>query len=58
METTAMVDSGATALFLDQLFVDQHKISTFPLRSPIRITNIDGSPNRAGNISHFARLRL
>ena len=53
-----MVDCGATALFLDITFVKRHGIRTLPLRHPIRLTNIDGTPNAAGSITHFARLAL
>ena len=53
-----MIDSGATALFLDYSFVNQHKISLSPLKQPIDLFNIDGSPNLAGRITHFARLKL
>jgi len=53
-----MVDSGATALFLNQEFITRHHVKTFPLKRPIGVFNIDGSANRAGQITHFARLAL
>ena len=53
-----MVDCGATALFLDNNFVKRHQLKTFALQKPIRIFNIDGTANRAGQITHFARLAL
>lgn len=53
-----MVDCGATALFLDFTFVQKHRIRTFPLRHPIKLYNIDGSLNHAGQITHYARLCL
>ena len=53
-----MVDCGATALFLDFSFVKTHRITTFPLRRPIDLLNIDGSSNQAGQVKHFARLCL
>lgn len=53
-----MVDSGATALFIDHSFVTLHRINTFPLRQSIRLLNIDGSDNSAGQLTHFARLRM
>ena len=58
METAAMVDSGATALFLGKEFVERNHILTFPLRQPIDVFNIDGTPNQAGRIERFARLGL
>ena len=54
----AMVDCGATALFIDRKFVERHKIRTHPLHSEIPLYNIDGTKNRAGEISRAARLRL
>ncbi|KIK50136.1 hypothetical protein GYMLUDRAFT_111508, partial [Collybiopsis luxurians FD-317 M1] len=35
-----------------------HKLRTTPLQQPINIFNIDGTPNRAGQITHFAHLAL
>ena len=53
-----MIDSGATALFLDHTYIKKHNISLTPLRQPIDLYNIDGSSNQAGQITHFARLKL
>lgn len=57
-QVNPMVDCGATGLFLDAPFVQRNRIPTFPLRHPITLQNIDGSPNTAGNLTHFARLEL
>ena len=54
----AMVDSGATALFINERFVKQHNMLKEPLQQPILIRNIDGSPNTAGSLTHFVRLKL
>ena len=54
----AMVDCGATALFISQEFVRTHRVRTYRLRRQVPLYNIDGSPNRAGGITHFARLLL
>src|ERR1700761_4210941 len=56
--TAAMVDCGATALFLGNDFVKRHNLRTTLLRQPINIFNIDGTPNWAGQITHFACLAL
>jgi hypothetical protein len=53
-----MIDCGATGLFLDLPFVKRHRITQHPLRHPIRLLNIDGTPNQAGSLTHFARLEL
>lgn len=54
----AMVDSGATALFISKRFVKENKIRTHLISREIPLYNIDGSRNRAGGITHAARLRL
>ena len=53
-----MIDCGATGKFLDKPFVEKHRITAYLLRHPIRLLNIDGTPNQAGSITHFARLEL
>ena len=53
-----MVDSGATALFISERFVREHKIFRHPLKREILLRNIDSSSNKAGTISHYARLPL
>ena len=54
--SAAMIDSGATGLFLHQQFADCHHIFTRRLPHPITLYNIDGTPNEAGKITHSARL--
>ena len=58
LKTAAMVDSGATALFLDERFVRKHKIPTFLMKKALPIYNVDGTENRAGKIERCASLRL
>ena len=53
-----MVDSGATSLFIDCKFVNQHRMLLEPLTQPITLYNIDGSLNEAGSITHKVRLLL
>ena len=55
--SAAMIDSGATGLFLHQRFINRHWIFTKRLPHPITLYNIDsGSPNTAGKITHSAWL--
>ena len=54
----AMVDSGATALFISERFVRKNRIRTCPLQREIPLYNIDGSKNRNGEITRFASLQL
>ena len=58
LRTPAMIDSGATALFINRRFVEKHKIFKHPLAHPIGVNNIDGTANKAGRMTHFARLKL
>ena len=59
-ETTcaAMIDSGATGLFIHSNFVQRHNVFSRPLPHSISVYNIDGSPNIAGSITHSTRLRV
>ena len=58
VKVAAMVDSGATSLFLDQKYADRHKMWQIPLEHPIILYNIDGSLNKAGSITHKVKLQL
>jgi hypothetical protein len=53
-----MVDSGATALFLDKTFAESQKMWQEPLEHPIQLYNIDGTLNEAGSITHQVSLYL
>ena len=54
----ALVDSGATSLFIDQEYVKSNKIPTRKLSNPILVRNVDGTANMAGAISEVAQLIL
>ncbi len=58
VKVAAMVDSGATSLFLDKKYTDCHKMLLIPLENPIHLFNIDGTPNEAGSITHKVQLSL
>jgi hypothetical protein len=58
VKTAAMVDSGATALFLDKKFADSQKMWQEPLEYPIHLFNINGTLNEAGSITHQVSLYL
>lgn len=40
-EVMAMLDSGASTLFLNKRFVNKHKVTTRKLAKPIKVVNID-----------------
>ena len=48
--TKALVDSGATGLFVDWSFVQRHQINTRTLAEPIPVFNVNGTPNEQGAI--------
>ena len=57
-KVAAMVDSGATFLFIDHKNANSHKMLKEPLKYPITLYNIDGSQNEAGSITHKVTLLL
>ena len=58
IRVAAMVDSGATSLFIDHKFAKQHRMLQQLLEQPITLYNIDGSKNEAGSITHKVSLLL
>jgi hypothetical protein len=52
----AMIDSGASSLFIHHKFVKTNKIRTISLPSPIPLYNIDNSGNLASKITIMAIL--
>lgn len=45
VRATAMIDSGATALFMNRRYARQHKMLLTELEHPIYVRNIDGTEN-------------
>ena len=56
--SAAMVDSGATALFISSQFIKKHGMLEEALGHNIKLYNIDGSLNKAGSITHKTTLYL
>jgi predicted aspartyl protease len=54
----ALVDSGATGLFIDREYVKSNQIPTTKLTQPIPVFNVDGTANTEGSISEVAELLL
>ena len=48
--TKALLDCGATDLFVNPDFVARNHLTTKTLSRPIPVYNVDGSPNEAGDI--------
>ena len=51
VEAEALVDSGATGIFIDSRFMDNSKLHSMPLSRPIPVRNVDGSSNQLGRIT-------
>ena len=54
----ALIDSGATASYVDEGIVREHQIETTRLERPIIVYNADGTENINGRIEHTCTLRL
>lgn len=50
--TTALIDSGAEGKFINRDLVGKYQIPARRLMKPIRVHNVDGTPNKAGSITH------
>ena len=49
-ETNALIDSGAQGLFIDESIVELKDARK--LAKPIKVRNVDGTPNHGGSITH------
>jgi len=54
----ALLDSGAMGNFIDRDFVRTKGINTWSISRPIPVYNVDGSPNKAGQISEVVDVVL
>src|SRR5258708_23836194 len=48
--TSALLDSGATGMFINWDFMRRHQLETTPLPQPVLLCNVDGSANEHGSI--------
>src|ERR1700678_2876744 len=53
VETKVLLDTGAEGLFMDKIYAEKHDIVLQKLPNPITPSNIDGTLNHAGQITHF-----
>ena len=48
----ALLDSGATGLFMNREFVEKNGFRMERLESPVKVMNVDGTHNKGGDITH------
>ena len=58
LNTPAMINSGATGIFINESMVNKHQLHRRLLKDPIRISNIDGSANCASLLTHFIHMNI
>ena len=56
--TRALLDSGASTIFINSTFVRTHNVTLSRLHQPIPLRNADGSQNTIGLITHKAQLLM
>src|SRR5260221_5705776 len=55
---SALLDSGATGMFINQSFVQKHQLETTPLPQPVLVCNVDGSPNENRSVMEEVHVTL
>src|SRR5258705_12887295 len=58
VSTSALLDSGATGMFINWGFMQKHQLETTPLPQPILMCNVDGSPNENGSVTEEVHITL
>src|SRR6202522_3158329 len=53
IETKVLLDTGAEGLFMDKNYAKKHDVVLQKLPNPITPSNVDGTLNHAGQITHF-----
>jgi predicted aspartyl protease len=54
----ALLDSGATECFIHPQMVQQLGLRTKKLQKPRKVRNVDGTPNRAGEIRQACEMTI
>ena len=55
-KTIALLNSGATENFMSLDYAKHLHLPIKTLKEPRRLFNIDGTPNRAGNLKYYVNL--
>ena len=54
----ALLDSGANATFIDKAVADRLGLTLEALTNPIRVFNVNGSHNSAGDVTHAVNITV
>ena len=54
----ALLDSGATGMFIGREYVKENNFDTQKLSRPIPLRNVEGTPNKTGSVTEVVRLIL
>src|ERR1700678_3477617 len=57
VETKVLLDTGAEGLFMDKNYAEEHDVVLQKLPNPITPSNVDGTLNHAGEITHFTWIK-
>jgi len=48
----ALLDSGATGIFMDKNFAEEQRFKLVKLEKPVEVKNVDGTDNNGGRIEY------
>jgi len=54
----ALLDSGATGLFMSKKLAEKQGFKLEKLNKPIKVRNVDGSDNKKGSITHEVEVNM
>jgi hypothetical protein len=54
----ALIDCGADGVFMNKTFAEKNQLTQIMLENPIRVRNMDGSPNIRGDITHMTKMEI
>jgi predicted aspartyl protease len=54
----ALLDSGASGKFINQNYAKDKGYKLKKLQHPIKVYNVDGTPNKRGTINHYVELDI
>ena len=58
VDETALADTGASGLFIDERYANYMNLKKLILDEPLEVYNVDGTLNRKGTITHYTRILI